>query len=436
MKKIKVVWICHFSNKEIRNKIPLSRLLFRTAIRKFLSKKGDLYHDFAPWVTNLAIEFEKFEQIELHILSPHIGLSKLMHSFQIRNINYHFFKPDVFDFIDYPLSKIFKFNKKYYLNRYLVRRFVDDIKPDIINLIGSENPYYSISVLDLKGIPIFVSLQTVYTNPLRKQLSGECIELNWNVEMKIHKRFTYFGASGRKHRDLLLANNPKAIVFKMLFPIQKPPNITEPSKVYDFVFFAASVNQKKGVEDAIKAFGLVKKQNKNISLNICGKCKTDYRIKLNTIIEKHDLTDNIYFTDYFTNHNDLHLQLKKAKYALLPYKLDVISSAIIEAILLELPVISYKTTGTPYLNKDGETVLLADIGDTQKLAENMLRLINSPKLAEQLKRDAKAFVERDFDNTASATRLVNNYRAVIDHYHNNTPIPEEQLFSTEEFPLY
>lgn len=146
--------------------------------------------------------------------------------------------------------------------------------------------------------------------------------------------------------------------------------------------------------------------------------------------------DSVSFNDYFPLITDMHQQIKKARFALLPLKLDVISSALIEAIFLGLPVVSYKTSGTPYLNKDGETVLLADIGDTEKLAENMMKVLNSPALAEQLKRDAKVFVEKEFDNTVSAKRLVSNYKAVIDHYHNNTPIPEEQLFNTVEFPIY
>jgi glycosyltransferase involved in cell wall biosynthesis len=49
--------------------------------------------------------------------------------------------------------------------------------------------------------------------------------------------------------------------------------------------------------------------------------------------------------------------------------LTIPAGTVIEAMLLEIPVITYKTTGTPYLNKDGETVLLCDIGDINQLAK-------------------------------------------------------------------
>jgi glycosyltransferase involved in cell wall biosynthesis len=120
----------------------------------------------------------------------------------------------------------------------------------------------------------------------------------------------------------------------------------------------------------------------------------------------------------------------------LPIKLDVIPGTVIEAMLLELPVSTYKTTGTPYLNKDGVTVLLAEMGDINKLAANMNRLLNDSELVKKLKKDAKTFVENEFDNTKSAQRLFANYLEVIEHFRIGKEIDKTKLFSTEEFPVY
>jgi len=167
-----------------------------------------------------------------------------------------------------------------------------------------------------------------------------------------------------------------------------------------------------------------------------GNCPTNYKVFLNNKIDNLGLTENISFHDYFPVHSEMHQYIKKSRFALLPIKLDVISSSVLEAMLLELPLVTYKTTGTPYLNKDGETVLISEIGDIEHLAANMLKLLNSPELAERLKKKAKAFVEKEFDNTASAKRLVEDYKAVIAHYHNGTPILKELLFDLNEFPIY
>ncbi len=193
---------------------------------------------------------------------------------------------------------------------------------------------------------------------------------------------------------------------------------------------------KKGIEDAIDALALIKEHKFDVSLNVVGTCAADYKNKLKVKIESLGLSENVSFNGYFPLHSDMHQHIKKSGAAVLPVKLDAIPSTVIEAMLLEIPVISYKTTGTPYLNKDGVTVLLADIGDIKKLSEHMITLFKTPELADKLRKEAKAFVEREFDNTASARRLVENYRAMIGHYRSNKPIPKKLLFDLNEFPIY
>ena len=239
------------------------------------------------------------------------------------------------------------------------------------------------------------------------------------------------------HHDIILDHNPAAIVFKFNFPIQKPLIFEEDvKKEFDFVFFSAQVTNKKGIEDALDAIVIVRQKNWKVSLNVVGKCALEYKKILLNKINTLGIIGNVTFKDYYPVHADMHDHIRKARFALLPLKLDIISSALIEAMSLGLPVVTYKTTGTPYLNKDGETVLLAEIGDVDGLAANMFRLLNSPELADKLQKDAILFVNKNFDNTTSARRLVDNYRAVIDHYHYNTPIPKELLFDLNEFPIY
>ncbi len=437
MDRIKVVWICHFSNTTVRSRLKLSKLGIQNTLRRILGKnKKRVSSDFAPWISNLIKEFENLNDCELHVISPHQGLKRFTQEFSINGVHYHFFKPELPFILSKLVNKIYKGRKHYWLNRFFVKRFIKKINPDIVNLIGTENPYYSIATLDIKGIPVYVSAQTVYTNPSRMELTGNVQQDRWDLEFQIHKKEQYFGCSGRMHRDLVLKNNPQAIIFKMFFPIQYPNKVRDVPKEYDFVFFAAGVTKKKGIEDAIDALAQVTIKYSGIKLNVVGKCDYNYKEFLQKKIDSLGLQDNISFNNYFPVHSDMHQHIKKSRFALLPVKLDAISGTIIEAMLLELPLITYKTTGTPYLNKDGETVLLADIGDIDMIAKNMLTLLENPDLADSLCKKAKAFVENEFDNTKTAKRLVDNYKAVINHYHHNIPIPKEQLFSTEEFPLY
>jgi glycosyltransferase involved in cell wall biosynthesis len=237
------------------------------------------------------------------------------------------------------------------------------------------------------------------------------------------------------HRDLILKNNPNAIIFKMFFPLEKPEPVNDTPKLYDFVFFGG-IEKKKGIEDVIEALAIVKNEKNDVSLNVVGDCTESYMSFLLTRINELGLIENIVFNPYFPIHSDMHQHIVQSHFAVLPIKLDIISGAVVEAILLNLPVVTYKTTGTPYLNKEGETVLIANISDIDMMAKQMLKLLNSPALAKKLSEKAKAFVEREYNNTTSAKRLLSNYMAVIDHYQNNSPIPKEQLFDVNEFPIY
>ena len=63
--KLKIAWICHFSNKEILEKLPLSKMKVKNFLKAMLGEKTETsYADFAPWVKNLIKEFEKFNALQ------------------------------------------------------------------------------------------------------------------------------------------------------------------------------------------------------------------------------------------------------------------------------------------------------------------------------------------------------------------------------------
>ncbi len=436
--KLKVTWICHFSNPLVREHLPLKVGCFESTLRRLLNKSAKkVALDFAPWVTNMANEFEAIESIELDIISPHSGLSVARHSIDCRGIRYHFFKPDT----DYLLVKGFRRllriqSPAFRLNRRRISRFIDEIKPDVIVLIGAENPYYSISALDISGIPVILIAQTVYTNPDRQKHSGQVDRYRWDLELEIHRKLKFFSCNARIHRDLILRNNPEAIVFRHRFPHIRPRKLDNPFKEYNFVFFAAGVTKKKGIEDAIQALGIVKKQYPEVSLDIVGKCDPEYKSSLVEMINKHGVAGNIVFHEYFPKQSDMHDHIQKARYALLPVKLDSIPGTIAEAMMLDIPVISYRTYGTPHLNKYGEAVLICDIDDVESLARNMMRILSDPDLSENMVHYSRKYIDLEMDNNTNVRNMARMFRAVYEHYKHGTEIPVDLLFDPNEFPVY
>jgi glycosyltransferase involved in cell wall biosynthesis len=437
MKKIRIAFICHFSNQEIRWQLPLNNLRIRNLIKKVLGKKIWNYSDFAPWVTTIISEFEKIENVELHVISPHFGLKSKICTFTYNNIWYYFFKPENSSYLKrlLPISNK-NDDPQFKENRRVVGQVLKQIQPDVINLFGAENPYYSIIALDIKRTPVNVLLQAVLNTPFKDVHNYRVDKNRLEIERKIFESCGYFGTASRMYNDCVLKVNPTAEIFEFLFPTQRPPEILSQEVFYDFVFFAKSVNNIKGIEDTIEALSLVKKNRSSVKLNIVGSCDPDYKVFLFNRIVDLGLKDNIEFHDYFPEHKDMFLQVKKSKIAVLPNKLDVLSSTIREAMFLEIPIATTITTGTPYLNAKNQTVLLSEIGNIEKLASNMYRLLIDYELCNDLVRNAKALAEEVFDNSAIAKKLVKDNIAIVEHFNENKPIPKELLFNPDNYPEY
>jgi len=84
---------------------------------------------------------------------------------------------------------------------------------------------------------------------------------------------------------------------------------------------------------------------------------------------------------------------------------DGIPIVLMEAMALGVPVISTKLSGIPELVKDGQTGLLARPGDPEHLASAMGRLLQDEALARTLSRDARKWVEVEFNLDRWVTQL-------------------------------
>lgn len=93
-----------------------------------------------------------------------------------------------------------------------------------------------------------------------------------------------------------------------------------------------------------------------------------------------------------------------------------------------MPVVTYATGGMPFLNKDGKNVLMSETGDIEGLISNMERLLVDTEFAEKLAKRGQDFARRVFSEEANLELNLRQYRAIIDHYHNGTPIPADLIY--------
>ncbi len=421
-KKIKIVWICHFSNAEVRNE-----LRFKSYARKRATK------DYSQWNTNAINEFKKFDDVELHVISPHIGINTNVQEFSKDEIYYHFFRSEDDRFIFRLKRKIIKgkyLTPKYEGNTRTIVSIINDINPDLIHVIGAENPYYSISALSMpKDIPLIVTLQTLMIDPdfyKNYPITKQMYDYRSGIEREVLLRADYVTCQAQRFKEVLKEQfNPALRILNMALIVGERINTTKCKKEYDFVYFSKEI--EKAADWVIEAFALVHKKHPGITLNIVGGYAAQTKQVLDRRLEELGILGNVSFTGSLPSHGDVINQVRKARVALLPLKIDLISGTIREAMANGLPVVTTITPATPKLNENRKSVLLSEKGDFDNMASNMLDLIENENLYNTLQANGYATVRERYDNELEANLWREAYYAVLEEKRNGTPIPTQLL---------
>lgn len=413
-KIIKVVWICHLSNTEIRKHLKYSKWTPSAIIRRIIGKTE--IADFAQWNTNAIQEFEKFNDIELHIVSPHHNILGIQ-EFCINNINYHFFCTEDDNITNKILHKITKTLKNSYSkNSKKIVKIIKRINPDIIHMIGAENPYYGESALYIDNkVPFIISLQTLMGDPSffnNYPISKESYKYRSGLEAKIISRADYIGTKIEHFRKIIHDEIcPNAKFLDMTLAVGEDITLGNYEKEYDFVYFAANIS--KAIDWALEAFAIAKKQFPHITLHVVGAYSENLMNSVRNIMKKLCLGNEVDFTGLLPTHNDVINEVRKARFALLPLKIDLISGTIREAMSNGIPVVTTITPATPELNEIRESVLLSEKGDFKAMADNMCKLLSDSNYAKQIQENAGQTIYERYSNTANMNEWRDNYYEIL-----------------------
>ena len=422
---IRVVWLCNFSNAEVRSHLSFASGTVDAFLRK-LTKSNEAIHlvDYGQWITNGINEFKLFPNVELHVVSPHYRLNKRIQEFKIDSVFYHFYSDESFSFL-WKILSIIGFHKHplYRKNCKTISKITQKISPDIFQLIGAENVNYSIFVLKYSfKIPLIVQLQTLVNNPKVYASLSNNREYIKNIESAILRKADYIFASSPTSISIIKESiAPNAIILAIKLAVGVVIDKSETKKVYDFVYFSVNIN--KAADLALEAFSIAKQRFPNITLDLIGYYSSEYKQRLDEFIESNNLSDSVFFEGHLLTHEDVMRQVRKARFALLPLRPDLLPSTIREAMALGCPVISTITPITPSLNERRLSALLSEPEDSKGLASNMCRLLNDPDLCFQMRENAYLTVQEKYDNKTFMLKMLEAYQACLNHYKNQIPIP-------------
>lgn len=398
---MKVVWLCHFANQEMKEHFKTPQL-----------------NEFAPWINNLIELFRTRTDVDLHIIAPNV-FNNTDCSFKKDGINYHFYKRIPIPYNNKYVRKIHTFLQiehitNFFWIKHKISNCIHKINPDIIHLHGAENPYYSVGILPLfDEYPILTTIQGFIRNAscIGSINEKKAIE----IEEAILKKSKHIGIRTDDMSKIALQINPNSTLHFHNYPIAIPSvvkcNIGKDEPI-DCLFFAR-VCKDKGIEDLLAAIKIIKNEYPKISLSVIGIAFNSYLSYLKRLCSELGIQNNVQFLGFLPTQEDIYRYALHAKMCVLPTYNDIISGTIIESMFIKLPVVAYAVGSIPELNKKEVTLMLVDKQNVKQLAEKIIQLLKNDDLRKTLAKNAYCYVHELLDNTAVVPDIIKAYKSII-----------------------
>ncbi len=393
------------------------------------------------WMPALADALNESGQVELGIATNVLGClwskkqinERIYFSIPVpRNINYR----------NLPLSLIQGY-----------QRAVDEFKPDIIHIHGTE--YFHGLLTGRKHIncPTVISIQGIidvlkkyywgeinFSDLIKSRTLRDWIRFDGLIEQKIkwYRRAKWereiFASNmafiGRTRWDLAHTHrmNPSARYYHCDELMRAPFYETNwnLNKINRHTIYASSASYPlKGFHTLIKAVSRLHHEFPDIMIRsplawFYNKDKDIKRIwknlrsvgyakYLTNLIEKECVEDHVFSLDAITA-DDVAEELKKAHIFVLPSFIENSPNALAEAMLVGTPSIASFVGGVPCMAEDGESALFVSPGDESLLAERIRQIFLDDDLACRLSNNAKIIAMARHSKEKSTAEILKIYQ--------------------------
>jgi glycosyltransferase involved in cell wall biosynthesis len=172
---------------------------------------------------------------------------------------------------------------------------------------------------------------------------------------------------------------------------------------------AARLSPEKAIEDLVRAVHVVAKRCSHIKCLIAGDGPS--REALEKLVADLGLKNIVRFAGYqedvaaFYNAIDLYAS---------PSLQEEMPKSILEAAASEKPIVATAVGGVPQIIKPGETGVLVPSGQPQRLAEEIVKLVQTPALGERYGKQARLLVSANFSETEAMKKLEKIYEEVFE----------------------
>jgi glycosyltransferase involved in cell wall biosynthesis len=228
--------------------------------------------------------------------------------------------------------------------------------------------------------------------------------LHHNI-MQIYKLIDVYIAPSKFLKDKVIQMGFKARIEHLSNFIDDDQSQTINTPAKKEIIYFGRLHQEKGLITLIKAV-----EGLDIKLKIIG--EGPQKSELESLIKEKEFT-NIELKGYMKK-PQLKKEINNASFTVLPsesYENNPLS--VIESFALEKPVIGSRLGGIPELVQDEKTGLTFTPGDSADLCKKINYLISQPEKIAIMGKNARLFVEQEFDRQKHYEQLLKIYQSVI-----------------------
>lgn len=271
-------------------------------------------------------------------------------------------------------------------------------------------PYYYFKIKKIK--PDFILVQTKKVLALfakiGKMLNIPVILVAHNDKIKLIDKADYIFSITQYQKDIFVKNDFNE---SKIFVI---PNVID--KIIDFQEFKDFSNPPvfgtmcrfdpvKGIPVLIEACRILREKNINFKLKIGGSPQKQYLNEYNKIlnlIKKYNLENNIELTGWVDNIENFY---KSIDIFILPSVYESFGIVLLEAMIHSKPIISSLAEGPSEIFKNTKNDFVFSVGNYEKLAELMIKMINNKELAKKIVEDNYKMVNEKYSLIAISRSL-------------------------------
>lgn len=308
-----------------------------------------------------------------------------------------------------------------FLQQYRLAALLRKQRTQIMHSYNFYSNVFAIPAARLAGVPVVLASvrdRGVYLSSAQKQLQRRVLGLADRILVNADSIRDWLAGQGLKEDRISVIRNG---IDLSRYPDDPAPSdvrrewgIPESSPI---VILLARLDPKKGIEDFIRAVGIIAEKHPTARFLIVGATMdvTDgvvsevdsYRDQMLALVESLDLTEQVIFTRHRDDTPDL---LAESTISVLPSLSEGLSNTLLESMAAGVATIATDVGGNPELVKDGVNGKLVPVKSPEHLARAMDSLLSDPELCQKLGMQGRVMAREGYSLPGAVERIQQLYR--------------------------